>query len=227
VRNWKEYNKALVNRGRIEFWLSEEAIEQWIERYRSGRRGKPKVFSNSAMETLVVLQQVFRMPLRQSVGFTASIFKTMSVSLPVPDYTTLCKRTRSLDVKIRVRSVHTEPLHIVVDGTGVKVYGEGEWKIRQHGWSKRRRWKKLHIGVDEKPGDILMGEVTGNEKTDGDVLPHLLDQLPGEALVDQVSADGAYDKRKCYDALRQRGVHHIAIPPQYNAKIWSYGNVRF
>lgn len=226
VRNWKEYNKALVNRGRIELWMSEEAIREWVEHYKTGKRGTPKVFSDTAIQTAVTLQQVFRMPLRQTAGFLTSIFGTLGLALPTPDYTTLCKRTKSLAVAIRVRPVRNEPIHIVVDGTGVKVYGEGEWKIRQHGWSKHRTWKKLHIGVDEKTGDILLGEVTGNDVADGDVLESLLNQLPATAAVEQISADGAYDKRKCYDALKKRKVPHIAIPPQHNARIWQHGNTK-
>lgn len=226
VRNWKEYNKALVNRGSILFWITEEAMQDWVEKQRTGKRGKPKVFSTTAIQTALTLQQVFRTPLRQTAGFLTSIFGTLSLTLPTPDYTTLCKRTKSLTVTIRVRPICNEPVHIVVDGTGVKVYGEGEWKIRQHGWSKHRTWKKLHIGVDEKTGDILLGEVTGNDKADGDVLESLLEQLPETAVVEQVSADGAYDKRKCYDALRRRKVQCVAIPPQHNARIWQHGNTK-
>ena len=127
---------------------------------------------------------------------------------------------------ICVRSLREEPLHIVVDGTGAKVYGEGEWKVRQHGWSKHRTWKKLHIGVDEASGDILVGEVSGNDTTDGQMLEPLLDQLPAGTNIHQVSADGAYDKRTCYDALKKRQVRIIAIPPQHNAKIWQHANTR-
>ena len=127
-------------------------------------------------------------------------------------------------IQIRVRPISSQPLHIVVDSTGAKVYGEGEWKVRQHGWSKRRTWKKLHIGVDEHTGDILIGEVTGNEIADCHMLAPLLEQLPDTATIDQLSGDGGYDRRVCYDTLKTRKVSHIAIPPQHNAKIWQHGN---
>lgn len=224
VRNWKEYNEALVNRGRILFWITEEAMQDWLEKQRTGKRGKPKVFSNTAVQTALTVQQVFHMPLRQTAGFLTSIFGVLGLTLPTPDYTTLCKRTKSLTVTIRVRPIRNEPIHIVVDGTGVKVYGEGEWKIRQHGWSKHRTWKKLHIGVDEENGDILLGEVTGNDTADGDMLATLLDQLPEGTVVNQVSADGAYDQRKCYEALRTRNIRRVAIPPRHGARIWRHGN---
>jgi len=113
-----------------------------------------------------------------------------------------------------------------VDSTGAKVYGEGEWKVRQHGWSKHRTWKKLHIGVDANTGDILLGEVSGNSTADCTMLEPLLSQLPSQAKIDQVSADGGHDRRVCYDALRHYRVSHIAIPPQHNAKIWQHGNIR-
>jgi len=223
-RNWKEYNQALVDRGKVLFHITEEAIEEWEETKRTGKRGAPKQFSDTAIETALSLQQVFRLPLRQTEGLLATVLEKIGASVPVPDHSTMSLRARTLPIVIRTRPIGSEPVHIAVDGTGAKVYGEGEWKVRKHGRGKHRTWKKLHIGVDERTGDILVGEVTGNDTTDGEVLPELLDQLPSETSVGQLSADGAYDKRKCYDALRSHGVSRIAIPPQKNAKIWKHGN---
>lgn len=224
VRNWKEYNQALVDRGKVLFWITEEAMKNWQAEEKTGKRGKPKQYSDTAIQTALTLQQVFRLPLRQTEGFLASILGKLAPSLKSPDHCTLSLRAKTLAVAIRVRPVSSEPLHIVVDSTGAKVYGEGEWKVRQYGWSKRRTWKKLHIGVNEQTGDILLGEVTGNDMADCEVLTPLLDQLPKSASVDQVSADGAYDKRICYEELMRRSVPSIAIPPQHNAKIWRHGN---
>lgn len=111
--------------------------------------------------------------------------------------------------------------HVVVDSTGVKVYGEGEWKTRQHGWSKRRTWRKLHLGVDEATGEILVAVTSTNDVSDGQVLPDLLDGIEDE--IEQVSADGAYDKRNCYDTIARRQAK-AAIPPRKGAKIWRHGN---
>ena len=224
VRNWREYNQALVDRGRIEFWISAEAIAAWEERQRTGKRGKPTLFSNIAIETALTLQQVFRLPLRQTEGFLASTLKRLGAEVKAPDHSTLSLRGRTLPVAIRVRPVRNEPLHLVVDATGAKVYGEGEWKVRQHGWGKHRTWRKVHLGVDEANGDILLGEVTGNDTADSAMLKPLLSQLPEQAVVHQVSTDGAYDKRSCYEALRKYHVAIVAIPPQQNAKIWRHGN---
>lgn len=226
VRNWKEYNQALVDRGKVLFWITEEAMSNWQEQRGTGKRGKPQQYSDTAIQTALTLQQVFRLPLRATEGFLVGILAKIAPLLKTPDHSTLSLRGKTLPVAIRVRPVSSEPLHIVVDSTGAKVYGEGEWKVRQHGWSKRRTWKKLRIGVDEATGDILLGEVTGNDTADGEMLAPLLDQLPASVSVDQVSADGAYDKRVCYEALRERRIPHIAIPPQHNAKIWSHGNAR-
>lgn len=224
VRNWKEYNQALVDRGKVLFWITEEAMKNWQEQQKTGKRGKPQQYSDTAIQTALTLQQVFRLPLRQTEGFLASILGKLAPALKVPDHSTLSLRGKTLSVAIRVRTVSYDPLHIVVDSTGVKVYGEGEWKVRMHGWSKRRTWKKLHIGVDETTGDILLGEVTGNDTADCEMLKPLLNQLPKEQSIRQVSADGAYDKRMCYEELMRRNTPAIAIPPRCNAKIWQHGN---
>ena len=201
-------------------------MRKWQEEQKTGKRGKPKIFSNTAIETALTIQQVFHLPLRATEGFLQSILAKIAPDLKAPDHSTLSVRGKTIPIHIRVRAIHDEPIHIVVDSTGAKVYGEGEWKVRQHGWSKRRTWKKLHIGADENTGDILLGEVTGNHKADCEMLAPLLDQLPKEQSVDQVSADGAYDKRICYEALRHRGISKIAIPPRHNAKIWRHGNTQ-
>lgn len=224
VRNWKEYNEALVNRGKIMFWITEEAMREWEEKHRTGKRGKPRFFSNTAIEAALTLREVFRLPLRQTEGFLTSIFQRIGAPLKAPDHSTLSLRGETLSVSIRVRPVREEALHIVVDSTGAKVYGEGEWKVRQHGWSKRRTWRKLHIGVDEKTKDILLGEVTTNAVADGDMLSSLLDQLPEKQPIAQLSADGAFDKQGCYETVKRRGVVRIAIPPQKNARIGRHGN---
>ena len=224
VRNWKEYNQALVDRGKITFWITDQALDDWQEQTKTGKRGKPKLYSNVAIETAIMLQQVFRLPLRQVEGFLSSILTKMQSDRKAPDYSTLSVRGVTLNVNIRVRPIKDEPVHIVVDSTGAKVYGEGEWKVRQHGWGKHRTWKKLHIGIDESSGDILMGEVTGNEVSDAHALPLLIDQVPETVTIDQVSTDGIYDKKVCYDKRAERGVRLVAIPPQKNARIHQHGN---
>ena len=224
VRNWREYNQALVDRGKVMFWITEEAIRNWQEHEGKGKRGRPQQYSDTAIQTTLTVREVFRLQLRQTEGFLVSILARVAPALKAPDHSTLCIRAKTLPVAIRVRPVLSTPLHIVVDGTGAKVYGEGEWKVRMHGWSKRRMWKKLHIGIDEATGDILLGEVTGNETADGEMIPSLLRQMSEEQKIRQVSADGAYDTRMCYEELMRRGIPVVAIPPRRGARIWQHGN---
>lgn len=226
IRNWKEYSAALVNRGRVVFWITEEALERWEEHKKTGKPGKPRKFSNTAIETALTLQQVLHLPLRQTEGLLSTLLQKLGAGVKAPDYSTLSVRSATLPIALRVRAIRKESLHVVVDSTGAKVYGEGEWKVRQHGWSKHRTWKKLHIGVDEQTGDILVGEATGNDIADCQMLKPLLAQLPSSVKIDQLSADGAFDRRICYEALTARQVSRIAIPPQCKARIWSHGNTK-
>ena len=163
---------------------------------------------------------IYGLALRQTIGFAGSIFELMGVSVALPVHTTLSRRQKTLIIDLPTKPV-AGGRHVVVDSTGIKVYGEGEWKTRQHGVSKRRTWLKLHLGVDEQTGEILAAVVTSNAISDGEILPDLLDHIPDE--IDQVSADGAYDRTYCYDAIDEREAT-AAIPPRKDAKIWFHGN---
>jgi len=220
LRNWTEYNESLVNRGSLTFWFSEDVITAWNNQARSGKRGRPKNYDETAILTMATLQEIFHQPLRQAEGFLRSIFELMKLDLRVPDYSTLCRRRAALEIELPTRH-RGEPLHLVIDSTGMKVFGEGEWKVRQHGYTYRRTWRKLHLGVDESSGEIVAAVVTTNDYSDGQVLPELLDQVTVQ--IDQVSGDGAYDKRNCYRAIKER-LAKAAIPPRRNAKIWRHGN---
>ena len=220
VRNWSAYNAALASRGSLTVWLDATVIDQWENTEKTGKRGASKTYSDLAIQTLLTLRSVYRLRLRQTIGFAGSIFELMGVSLKLPNFSTLSRRGGQLRVKLP-RTTSTQPRHVVIDGTGVKVYGEGEWKTRKHGVSKRRTWRKLHLAIDESSGEILAAEVTTNAVTDGEVLPDLLDEIEDE--IEQVSADGAYDRSYCYDAIEARDAK-AAIPPRKDAKIWFHGN---
>jgi IS5 family transposase len=222
LRNWSQYNKALVERGSLTLWVSDDIIEQWRSHQRTGRRGKPSTYTDTAILCMATLAEVYRLPLRATAGLTRSLLRLLGLKLSAPCYTTLCRRRRSLDVELpRLRK--SEPLHLVVDSTGIKVYGEGEWKVRKHGYSRRRTWRKLHLGVDEATGEVVAAVVTTNSFKDSQLLEDLLDQVEGE--VKQVSADGAYDSRNCYEAIRKREAQ-AAIPPRKGARIWQHGNTK-
>lgn len=224
VRNWREYNQMLVNRGSIYFWMEEAAKENWNRSPRTGKRGKPEDYSDMAIETCLTFRHLFSLSLRATEGFVNSLFKMSGVTLSSPDYSTLSLRAGTLSVNIRAKKQDADKaLHIVVDSSGAKVYGEGEWKVRQHGWSKHRTWRKFHLGIDEETGTIQAAELTENGVADCEMLEPLLRQINNP--IDQVSADGGYDKKMCYDVLDDLGII-AAIPPQKNAKIWRHGNIK-
>jgi hypothetical protein len=197
-------------------------LEAWHNHERSGRRGCPRTYSAAAILTMATLAEVYGLPLRATRGLLLSVFELLGVGLPVPCYTTLSRRRQSLEVALpRLRK--SEPLHLVVDSTGIKVYGEGEWKVRRFGWSKRRTWRKLHLGADEATGELAAAAVSTNACGDGQALPALLSQVEGE--IEQVTGDGGYDDRKCYDAIREKGARAV-IPPQKGARIRQHGNTK-
>jgi hypothetical protein len=175
-----------------------------------------------AIATFETLKSIYGLAGRQTEGLLHSLFALMGVDLPVPEHSTVSRRKGQLTVHLPVVP-KSGKVHLVVDSTGIKVYGEGEWKTRQHGVSKRRTWRKLHLGVDEATGEILAGVVTTNDVHDSEVFAALLEATDAE--LEQVSADGAYDKRRCYDVLQEREAK-AGIPPQKNAKIWQHGNCK-
>lgn len=220
VRNWSKYNKSLVKRGSLTVWVSPEVLAAWTRVPPSGKRGHPRTYGDVAIECMATLRAVYHLAQRATHGLLTSIFELMGVSMTVPSYSTLSRRQQTLDVQLPKRKPG-EGVHVVVDSTGVKVFGEGEWKVRQHGYTRRRTWKKLHVGVDEATGDILALSVTDNSVADHEELPGLLAQI--DEPIKQVSADGAYDKRKAYDAIRNRDAI-ATIPPRRGARIWQHAN---
>ena len=220
VRNWKAYDAALKQRGSITFWVSEEVIEQWRNEKKTGKKGASNYYSDVAIATMGTIQSVFHLPGRQVEGFLESLFTVMGIELEVPDHSTLSRRLGKLSVELPVVA-KDKAVHVVVDSTGVKVYGEGEWKVRTHGVGKRRTWRTLHLGVNEATGEILAAVVSTNDLRDAEALPDLLDGIDAE--IEQVSGDGAYDQRKCYEAIRHRNAK-ATIPPRKGAKIWQHGN---
>lgn len=215
VKNWNAYDAALKQRGSITFWLDEEVIEQWRNQQKTGKKGASNYYSDTAIATMGTIQSVFHLPGRQAEGFLESLFMLMGIELEVPDHSTLSRRLSKLSIELPVLP-KDKAVHVVVDSTGVKVYGEGEWKVRTHGVGKRRTWRKLHLGVDEESGEILGAVVTTNDVADCEVLPDILEQI--DSPIGQVSGDGGYDTFGCYDTITERGAK-ATIPPRSNAKI--------
>jgi hypothetical protein len=218
VRNWNEYNDALVRRGSLTLWVEQETLQAW--RYQGpAQRGAQFQYSDLAIECLLTLRAVYHLTLRATEGFAHSLFGLMGVDLTVPDYTTLCRRAATVRVALPKKA--TGPLHLVLDSTGLKVYGEGEWKVRQHGYSKRRTWLKLHLAVDPQTHEIQAAMVTDPGVTDAETVPSLLGQVDNP--VESAAADGAYDRQVVYDALEGRSARAV-IPPRRDAKIKRHGN---
>jgi len=223
VRNWAAYDAALVNRGALTIWMSQEAIEEWKGERKAHDRGHPKVYSDLAIETALTLKEVFHLTNRGTEGFLRSIFAMMKIELPVPDHTTLSRRGKVL--RIRLPKGKPSALHLVVDSTGLKVYGEGEWKMRTHGKSKRRTWRKLHLSVNRQSGEIEAALLSEAGLSDADAAVSMIEEI--DQPIEDYSADGAYDKRKVYESIKEHSANcQINIPPRKDAHIWQHGNCK-
>ncbi|MEM7087931.1 MAG: IS5 family transposase [Bacteroidota bacterium] len=217
VTNWSAYNRSLIKRGDITIWISEQVINGW---YYEGPdpRGGQYVYSDECIECLLQIKAVFHLGYRQLEGFCSSILKLLNFVVDVPCYSQICRRARDMEIDIAIPKTKGS-IYLVVDSTGLKVYGEGEWKTRKHGISKRRTWRKLHLGVDEKTGFIHAQVLTENGKGDGDAqqVEKMLEQV--KTPIDKFSGDGAYDSYEIWELLKSKGIEGI-IPPQENAIYW-------
>ncbi|ELJ7521770.1 TPA: IS5 family transposase, partial [Escherichia coli] len=175
ITNWRTYNKALINRGSLTFWLDDEAIQAWYELATPSSRGRPQRYSDLAITTVLVVKRVFRLSLRAAQGFLDSIFTLMRVPLRSPDYSSVSKRAKLVNVSFKT-STRGEIAHLVIDSTGLKVFGEGEWKVKKHGKERRRIWRKLHLAVDAKKHEIICADLSLNNVTDAEAFPGLIRQ---------------------------------------------------
>ena len=222
VKNWSTYDKALVQRGSITFWMSDDFEKTWLY---SGekQRGSQFDYADQAILVMLTVKEVFHLTNRGVEGFVRSLFRMMKINLPVPDHSTLSKRGK--DLKVNLPKKTSRSLNIVMDSTGLKIYGEGEWKVRMHGVSKRRTWRKLHVGANPEDGEIQAVLLTKNNVSDDQAVEKLLGQI--EQTIIDFAADGAYDKRKVYDSLNTHSPEvKILIPPRKNARIWKHGNTK-
>lgn len=222
IKNWSEYNQALVNRGSLTIWIDEEWLSEWKDA-RPAQQGAQYDYSDKAIETMLTLRYLFKLPLRATQGFGQSLFALMEVDLNVPHYSTLSRRAKSLSIEITDSS---KPVRtIILDSTGLKVYGEGEWKVRKHGYSKRRTWRKLHVGIDEETQQLIMVQLTPNGVGDSQAGKELLEAVSDKSI-DTVRGDGGYDSREIYQLCETQEIDNVVIPPQKNAKIWQHGNCK-
>ena len=218
---------ALKRRGSLTIWFDPDMA--WAAKP-TGKRGRQPAYSDAAVQTCLTMKVLFGMvdigaPLvratmstRQTAGFVESLLSLIGLGWAVPDFSTLSRRQKTLAVNIPHRGSQG-PLHLLIDSTGIKVEGEGEWNARKHGGPKRRVWRKVHLGIDEQRLEIRAVEVTSSDIGDAPMLPELLSQIPPDQKITSVTADGAYATRKCHDAIAERGADAV-IPPRKNAKPW-------
>ncbi len=215
VMNWREYDASLRQRGSLTVWFSDEAIEGWRAAPRTTPGGQPW-YSPLAILTALTLRAVFRLALRQTEGLIGSIIHLLGLDLAAPDHTTLCRRSETLEVpRPRPRS-DGEPMHLLVDSTGLKLCGAGEWLIEKHGTRTRRSWRKLHIGMDADTGRIVAAVLTDKDADDGAQVGPLLDQVDGP--IASFTGDGAYDQEGVYSGVVERHPEAaVIVPPRSSA----------
>ena len=196
-------------------WLDQDM--QWLATP-SGKRGRSPTFSDAAIQFCLSIKCLFGQPLRQTLGLVQSLLRLAGLDWPVPDFSTVCRRQKTLQTQISYKP-STSALNLLVDSTGIKFLGEGEWKRKKHGAEYRREWRKVHLGIDAQTLEIRAIEVTSNAIGDAPMLAELLAQIPVDEPIASVSADGAYDTRGCRDAIAERQATAV-IPPRSNASVW-------
>ena len=220
VTNWKEYNESLVGRGDITLWFAEDVIAAWEHANQEVKVGRPFTYSDTAIECLLALRELFQLPYRQTEGLGRALVKLMDVAVAIPDFTSLAKRAAKLGVSLELPT-SPGPIDIVVDSTGLKVFGAGEWRSEAYRTPKRRTWRKLHLSINAATQEIVAEVLTSKRSDDADLVPELLAQVTSP--VAKMYGDGAYDKWKLYDVLERAEIEPV-IPPRRGASIRQHGN---
>jgi Transposase DDE domain len=218
VTNWPDYDRALQQRGSLTVWVTPEALTAWHPP-KTGRRGRSPRYAEIAIETGHLLRLAFGRPWRQTEGLLRSVATLLGLDIGVPDHTTFSRRSPGLALAGSLaQAQRTGPVHVVIDSTGLKVYGAGEWLAEQHGARGRRTWRKLHLAVDPDTGEILASELTTAEEGDAALVGPLLERITG--AIASVTADGAYDGEPVYRAVAERQPDPavaVVIPPRAGA----------
>jgi hypothetical protein len=213
VKNWSEYHASPRARGSLTVWFSEEAIEGWRAAPRTTRGGQSS-YSDLAVTTALTLRAVFRLPLRQTEGLIGSILQLLGLDLAAPDHSTMSRRAETLEV-LRPKA-SSEPVHLLVDSTGLKLCGPGEWLVEKHGSKRRRGWRKLHLATDADTGRIVAAVLTDKDADDGSQVGALLEQVEGPLA--SLTGDGAYDRDDVYtEVTMQHPEAAVIVPPRAHA----------
>ncbi|RZI45465.1 IS5 family transposase [Candidatus Finniella inopinata] len=197
-RYWKVYDQSLVNRGNLTIWFSEDAVSNWnMGKQLFGRRGRPKTYSDLAIQTCHTLRLLQKQALRQTQGLVSSIIGLLGLDLVVPDHTTLSRRLQNLVIPRKPSSSNNSTV-VIVDSSGLKVTGEKEWMNYKHGTRQRKVWRKLHIAIDEQ-GEILAHELTTHATADSSVVESLLKQI--DTPIETLMGNGGYDRLCCINRI--------------------------
>lgn len=204
VRNWKAYNRSLINRGNLTIWFSEDAIKNWYHKpEKNKKRGRSFIYSDSYIELALTIRTLFHLPLRATQGFLEGLIFLLGLNLQVSHYSRLSRRAGNLDIQLNaLKNTGKKPTDLVIDSTGLKIFGEGEWKMRTHGKQKRRTWRKYHVSVNPATHEVTAMELTEANVHDCTVLPKLLSK---QKNVGKAYADGAYSFKEGFDAIAESG----------------------
>ena len=213
--------RRLINRGNICIWFDPKT--QWYAQSQ-GKQGRNQIYSDTASSMLLNDQISISTLFTHGYRFCSKSDKLFGLDWTAPDYTTLCRRQKHIDIAISYQK-SSDGLHLLVDSTGLKFLGEGEWKRKKHGSEYRRQWRKLHIAIDAETLQIRAVQLTTNDVSDSQVLEDLLAQIPLDEKIDSVYTDGAYDTKHCRQVILDRDAHAV-IPPRKNAKPWKDQQLR-
>ncbi len=218
LRSRPAYDASLRQRGSLTVWFTDEVIAAWAAEPRTTRGGQPW-YSSLAILTALTIRAVFRLAYRQAEGLIGSIVSLLGLSLGVPDHTTLSRRAATLEVPRPGNAgagAGSEPMHLLVDSTGLKLCGKGEWLLEKHGTATRRSWRALHLGVDAGTGRIVAATLTSKDVDDASQAGPLLDQVAG--AVASFTGDGAYDRDRVYASVAGRHPEAaVVVPPRASA----------
>jgi len=212
-RDWSNYNKSLVNRGDLTFWIHKNAIKSWKAIKQKHKKGAPYTFSDVAIQTAMTVKFLFKLSYRALEGFLKSLFKMLKIKVDVPCYSQICKRMKKLNFPNHLL-MRQKVKHVVVDATGLKVYGEGEWKVKKHGVGKRRVWRKMHLAVNEETQEVLFVDLTKEYVPDTIFVPEIMKKREG---VKRILMDGAADIESLYKWAWEIGID-LLTPPKKTAK---------
>ena len=216
VRNWREYNLSLIARGSLLLWIDDAVIRDWYAQAEPNHTGFQKIYSDTCIQSALQLKFMYKLTLRAVQGLLESLFDLLNLDIQVPSYSTLCRRQRQLKTHIYKPHMSQENIVLAIDSTGLKVFGEGEWKTRMHGYDYRRVWRKLHLAIDVSTQAIEAVVLSTNDFKDGELLEDLLDQI--EVSIKKVLADGAYESFANYESVAAREAVPV-IPPRRGAKV--------